>query len=915
MLTWWSRKPFTSSRALLFAQLVNDPGFQQGEGFTYGMNKKAAARERKRLFDIMEELVRWDNTNNEVILEKARTEIRRSWNEVCELNADHPKANVLFNPEKIPGFHDPFSGGGSIPLEAQRLGLESFASDLNPVAVVLNKAMIEIPAKYADFSPVNPESRNDNRLIKKPWVGTSGLAADVMHYGKVISRIAKRSLASSYPDVEITKELAEGRSDLLPYVGRKCKLVAWQRARTVVSPNPAAAGKHVPLISTFVLSSKSGKEVYIEPVVNGTQYTFRVVVGKPPKEAKSGTKLSRGGNFRCLITGTPIDAKYIRDQGMKGKLGTCQIAVIVDGNRTRLYLPPIAAHDAYEASPPAFAPQGQMNREHRAFTPAIYGIAEWQSLFTNRQLTTLEKLFSIIDEVRETIESDAVESGRFADKLEATNYANSVTVYFALATARWADFSNTICCWNAINQNIRVMFASQAIRMSWEFSELAPFSSVGPWTRCLEANAEALSSISTNALGHAVQADAISQDLSTGRIVATDPPYYDNVPYSDLSDFFYVWLRRSLRPVYPALFSTIAVPKDDELVVTPSRHGGRDASELFFLEGMRKAMSRIASLSHPAFPVSLYYAFKQSETSDTAGTSSTGWVTFLEAVLKSGLQIVGTWPVRTEKIGRTRSNDSNALASSILLVCRKRDVLAPTISRREFIRQLNMVLPDALDSMTRGGGDSQVQVAPVDLSQAIIGPGMAVFSKYASVLEADGTPMTVRTALQLINRFLAEDDFDADTQFCLHWFEQYGWEAGRFGEADTLARAKGTSVDGVKQAGVLDAAGGIVRLLKWRECSNEWDPKSDQRLPIWEVLHQLIRVLNTDGEAGAAAVFAAVQSKAEAARQLAYRLYTLCERKNWAEDARAYNEVVTSWSGIEAAAAKEPGLKQGELFE
>jgi putative DNA methylase len=352
----------------------------------------------------------------------------------------------------------------------------------------------------------------------------------------------------------------------------------------------------------------------------------------------------------------------------------------------------------------------------------------------------------------------------------------------------------------------------------------------------------------------------------------------------------------------------------DELIAAAHRHGGKDKAEEFFLDGMKVAMEHVASLSHPAFPLTIYYAFRQSETKAEVGTSSTGWETFLEAVTQAGLAIHGTWPMRTEKVDAYKKI-VNALASSIILVCRKRGADSATTSRRSFLRELNQVLPEALDEMTRGTGDDHSHIAPVDLSQAIIGPGMAVFSKYAAVLEADGTPMTVRTALQLINRFLAEDDFDADTQFCLHWFEQYGWDAGKFGEADTLARAKGTSVDGVKQAGGLHAAGGNVRLLKWAEYPSDWDPQSDQRLPIWEVLHQLIRVFNTDGESGAAAVFAAVQSKAEAARQLAYRLYTLCERKNWAEDARAYNEVVTSWSGIEAAAAKEPSLIQRELFD
>jgi putative DNA methylase len=399
------------------------------------------------------------------------------------------------------------------------------------------------------------------------------------------------------------------------------------------------------------------------------------------------------------------------------------------------------------------------------------------------------------------------------------------------------------------------------------------------------------------------------------KVISTDPPYYDNIGYADLSDFFYVWLRRTLRPIFPTLLATIAVPKSEELVATPARHGGKEQAEAFFLDGMTKAMSNLTLQAHPEGPITIYYAFKQSDTENEAGTSSTGWVTFLDAVLRSGLQLTGTWPIRTELGNRLRSTDSNALASSIVLVCRKRPTDAPSISRRGFLRELNNVLPEALDEMTKGSGGDRSPVAPVDLSQAIIGPGMAVFSKYSAVLEADGKPMSVRTALQLINRFLAEDDFDHDTQFCLHWFQQYGWKEGKFGDADTLARAKGTSVDGVKQSGVLYATGGIVRLLKWPDYPSDWDPVNDARLPVWEALHQLIRIFKTDGESGAGALLAAVQTKAESIRQLAYRLYTLCERAGWAEDARAYNEIVTSWPAIEAAAARVPGPHQAELFD
>jgi putative DNA methylase len=497
----------------------------------------------------------------------------------------------------------------------------------------------------------------------------------------------------------------------------------------------------------------------------------------------------------------------------------------------------------------------------------------------------------------------------------ATAYADAASVYWAFALSKVADRGSTITRWMHQRDSMHATFSKQALPMSWNFVEVnAVGEQTGGFAESLRWTLEAIEGTAATQQGHAYQADAARLNLAHKPYFSTDPPYYDNIGYADLSDFFYVWLRRSLRRAFPDLLSTIAVPKAEELVATPYRHGSKEKAEKFFLSGMTQAMHNLAVQAHPSAPVTIYYAFKQSET-ESDGTSSTGWETFLDAVLKSGLSITGTWPMRTERAERSISIGTNSLASSIVLVCRPRTGNSGTISRRQFVRMLNEALPLALDAMTRKSEGEHSPVAPVDLSQAIIGPGMAIFSRYDAVLEADGTPMTVKTALQLINRFLAEDDFDGDTQFCLHWFEQHGWETGKFGEADTLARAKGTSVAGVQNAGVIEAGGGNVRLLKWREYPADWDPSTDTRLPVWEALHQLIRAYNTDGDSGAAKVLAGVAGKAEAARQLAYRLYTLCERAGRAEDAQAYNEVVTGWSGIESAAVKVATPQQRTLFD
>jgi putative DNA methylase len=923
---WWARRPLAAARAILFAQLVNDPGSNIGRGFKYGTNKKDAAIERKRLFKIIEDLVLWKNSTNEEVLERARAEIRRSWREVCELNKDHPQAANLFNPDKLPAFHDPFAGGGAIPLEAQRLGLESYATDLNPIAVTLNKAMIEIPSKFAGRAPVGPLAARDRegRLqITRGWPGASGLAEDVRRYGAWMREEARKRIGHLYPPVQITAEMAEERPDLKPLVGQKLTVIAWIWARTVKSSNPAFSHVDVPLASTFILANKDGKEAYVQPIVKNGNYHFTVKTGRPPSEAKSGTKLTRGANFRCLMSDIAIESDYIKAEGRAGRMGATIMAVVVDGPRGRLYVPATKEMEttAYSAIP-TWRPETPLPDDHRNFWTFNYGLTKFGDLFTARQLVALTTFSDLVEEARDLIRADAIAAGMDNDTsgLDSSGrgakaYAEAVSVYLAFAVNRCADFSNSVTRWVPGNQKVMNLFGKQAIPMSWDYPEAAILAdTVGGFAPASEYIGDCIAKLTPAAPGFATQADAQTQTVSHLKIVSTDPPYYDNIAYADLSDFFYVWLRRALRSVFPTLLATMVVPKAEELIAAPYRHGTAEKAEAFFLDGMTKVIRNLAEQAHPEGPVTIYYAFKQSETTGDAGTASTGWVTFLTAVLRAGFSIVGTWPLRSEQEFRMIGMGTNALASSIVLVCRRRAADAPSISRREFIRELNGVLPEALDEMTKGSGDDRSPVAPVDLSQAIIGPGMAVFSKYAAVLEADGSPMSVRTALQLINRFLAEDDFDADTQFCLHWFEQHGWAESVFGEADVLARSKSTSVDAMKEAGVLQSGSGKVRLLKWAEYPTDWDPRTDTRTPVWEALHQLIRALKQGGESASGTLLAALGGKAEAVRQLAYRLYTLCERQGRAEDARAYNELITSWTGIESAAASIPEPAQGDLF-
>jgi putative DNA methylase len=492
-------------------------------------------------------------------------------------------------------------------------------------------------------------------------------------------------------------------------------------------------------------------------------------------------------------------------------------------------------------------------------------------------------------------------------------------VYLAFAVDRCCDFNNSLTGWRPGNEKIMGLFNRQAIPMVWDYGEANILANVvGGFITNINYQVKCIGKVPAVGHGYSKQEDAVFCSLP-GCIISTDPPYYDNIGYADLSDFFYVWLRRSLKNIFPDIFATMLVPKEPELVATPYRHGSKDKAEKFFMDGMTQAIINMSKNSHPAFPVTIYYAFKQSETKKK-GTASSGWETFLDAVKIAGFSITGTWPMRSEQSTRMVGMGTNALASSIVLVCRKRSQNAPTISRKQFLRELDNTLPEALEEMI-GGAEGISPIAPVDLAQAAIGPGMAVFSRYEAVLEADGSPMTVHNALILINKSIdeyfsqAESDMDSDTRFCVDWFLQYGFAAGQFGEADVLARAKGTTVDGVTQAGVLESGGGKVRLLRKDEYPADWDPATDTRVPVWEACHHLCRALG-ESETAAGTLLARMPEKGEPVRQLAYRLYTQCERKGWAEDARVYNELITSWQAILEVSrqAGESGT-QMNLFE
>jgi putative DNA methylase len=791
---WWARRPLAAARAVIFAQMVDDPSAYVDTLLGEPTTKRAAQRElkkreelwekrnvafdaatgdevvavpepgvkpklgdcaadieRERLFGIIEELVKWESTTNEAVLERARAEIWQSWRRTCASSADHPRAKELFDRNKLPAFHDPFAGGGALPLEAQRLGLESYATDLNPVAVLINKAMIELPPKFSGRAPMNPVARAEAKHGElRSWKGAQGLAEDVRYYGQWMRKEAEKRIGHLYPKVEITAEMAKPRPDLKPLVGQKLTVVAWLWARTVKSPNPAFANVDVPLVSSFILSPMAGKEAYVEPAIEGGQYRFTVRVGKLTNAAKlkSGTKLSRGAHFECLMSATPIAPDYIKAEGIAGRMGSRLMAIVAEGERGRVYLSPTPEMEAIAlTAQPTWKPETAIPPDKRSMFTPLYGLTHFHHLFTSRQLVALTTFSDLAQEAHSEMRRDAVSAGlsddekAIGDGPSATSYADAVVVYLAFLVSKLADKGSTLCTWDAgppSNKTasgrsarvatVRVTFGRQALPMTWDFAEVNFFSeSVGGIDTVLKTLSTPLTYFSPSAfIGHVQQADAQNQLQSVAKVISTDPPYYDNIGYADLSDFFYVWLRRTLKPFFNELFSTVAVPKAEELVATPYRHGNKEKAEAFFLDGMTAAMHRLAEQTHPAFPTTIYYAFKQSETDGLDGTTSTGWETFLDAVIRAGFELTGTWPIRTELSNRMIGTGSNALASSIVLVCRPRSVTAIAATRREFLIALKAELPAAVNHLQRGN------IAPVDLAQASIGPGMAVFTKLST---------------------------------------------------------------------------------------------------------------------------------------------------------------------------------------
>jgi putative DNA methylase len=909
---WWARLPLPVSRAVLFASVVDDPSAHP-EKFS---SDEAQERERERLFGIIRRMMQKQLHRRPEVYAEARAEMLRH----CE--------------GKLPPVLDPFAGGGSIPLEAARLGCEAYAGDLNPIAVLLNRCNLELAPRWADHPPVNPKDRS--RIGgTEGWMGAAGLAADVRYYGDRILERARETIGHLYPPVNVTAEKAAEHPHLKPYVGKALPVIAWIWARTVPSPNPAARGAHVPLMSTFWLSSKKGNEAYLEPVVDRSAGTWRFVVrtGEPKDRGavKTGTKQA-GAGFCCLLTRTPIPFDYIRAQAADGRLSAALVATVAEVPRGRIYLPAVAEHmSAAEAARPTGYPDTNLPNDALGFRIQNYGIRKHWQMFTHRQLMAMVTLSDLVREVRADVRRDALAAG--LGEAGAQEYTRAVTTFLALALDRCTDTGNSLCRWDHRGKAERIanLFSRQAIPMVWDFAEANVLGEKSVcWNSAVRITADAIETMGSRP-GHARSIDAAREWDGLKRVlVSTDPPYYDNIGYAALSDFFYVWLRRTVGDLYPDLFGTILVPKDPELVAAPERFDGdKQEAKAHFEQGFRRAFAQLREKMDPRFPLTVYYAFKQDDEESGADEEeeanggngnrvdrTTGWETMLEALIGTGFQITATWPVRASQAWRMRAMGSNALASYIVLACRPRPQNAAQTDRRGFVAELKRELPIALKRLQQGN------VAPVDFAQAAIGPGMAIYSRYRRVLEASGKPMSVRTALALINQTLTEvlsaqeDEFDNETRWAIAWYEQHGFEAGEFGDAELLSKAKVTSVKGLEDARIIHSNRGKVRLLPPAELPKDWDPAKDGRFTAWRAAHQLVRIYwhEKAGDPATAMLLRQLDSRAELARELAYRLFAVAEKQNRSQDAQGYNALVLGWPEV-ARLARESPAENRSLFE
>jgi putative DNA methylase len=823
--------PSPALRAILYASFVNDPGEPRG---------------RREVLAELERLVSGDpGQPPPASVDAARKRIRASL-------AD----------EKGPTVIDPFCGGGSTLVEAQRLGLAAEGADISAVAVLVTKLLTEIP----------PQVEAQTAITEPALAGIPGFQADVRHYATWIHDRAQEELA-----------------DLYPSAPNGDPVIAWWWARTVASPDPSVGGAQVPLVSSWQLSATRSNEAIVRPIVSSDRRAVSF-------EMTSGGTAPPPSKEQCVITGTPITFEYLRGEGAAGRLGMRLIAGISDGPHGRSYW--IADEDhlsAAERARPLDPPETELP-DNLGFRVQNYGVTRWDQLFTRRQLAMLETFARLVAAIPERVQSDGGDPDR----------SKWIAAVLGLCLGKLAQRSSTLVAWRTrrdAKSKAEPAFGRNDLPMTWDFAEVNPFAgSVGDWNRIVELSLNAFEYIEPRGPASAVFLEDARTFVASksNAMCVTDPPYFDAIGYSGLYDFFYIWLRRALKASHEELFSTVLSRRDTELIADPGRHNkSRTAARQYFIDGFTDTFELVRSAADPAFPTVVVYAYRES-----GGQGATGWEAMLQAIVAAGLSITGTWPIHGTGRTRLRGQGSNALATYVVLVCRPRSQDAAVVGVADFIRALRSEIPMAVRVL------QAATIAPVDLAQAVIGPGMRVYTSYREVLDADGKSVAVGTALSHINRVLGETldqqeaDFDAPTRWAVAWYAENGFGAGDFGRADHLARAKVTSVDALRHSGIVGAEAGRVWLVG-RDALASYDPMADSTPTVWEATQWLAWELSRHGELAAAEALQRLSVDREAVRELAYLLFSIADRSGSADEAVAYNSLVLAWPELEAISSRE----------
>jgi putative DNA methylase len=851
---WFAPMPGPAWRALLFAAIVDDPDDEA---------------DRKKLLDLIERLVPADGGPP-----------------APDALAEAKKLIAEVTLGDLPTVLDPFCGGGSTLVEAQRLGLPTVGSDLNPVPALITRVLTELVPKVAGRPPLVGDPTQLGGIVGKPL---DGFLADVWHYGELVRERVWQQIGDLYPSA------AGGGT-----------IVAWLWARTVACKNPPCRAVS-PLVSSFELSRRRGSACWVEPIVkldhSGVRFEIRSGAGQPP----TPTKLGRGGNFRCAVCGeAAIDESYVKEEGRAGRLGLQLMAVAVDGPSGRSYVSPDLAPQRPQVNASDDIGDIELADDHRNLWCVGYGVRSVSDLFVDRQLVALSAFADAVA----SVPAEVVDAG---GDLE---YASSIASVLGLAVGKLAMANSTQARWRlrAVESKAEPAFSRQALPMVWDFAEVNPFGgSVGDWSQQVKAVSGGLERLPLGGVGRVSALDArfASTLLEAPGLVATDPPYFAQIGYADLSDYFYVWLRRALKDVHPDLLATIATPKGSELIAAPHRHGGdRAAASRAFVEGFTETFHALVSVTRPELPMLIVYAHRQEESED-GGLTATAWDAMLTAILDAGLRIVGTWPVHATGSSRQIGLGTNALASYVVLVCRPQLAGARVGDLPSFVAALRAELPSAIRRV------QEAAISAIDLGQAAIGPGMAVFSRFAYVVDpATGQRMTVHRALELINMVRAEviDDFagalSPETRWAMTWFRDFGFGEADSGEAEKLFTTTNTSLGQLEAAGIATSSRGKIRLLRRDELPDNWDPETDTRRPEWETLQHLVKRHEEGGLEAAGALLRRVQGDADAVRELAYWIVDKCQFSQSAE-VQPFDALIVDWPKIAEVAARED---QGEAI-